>query len=156
NDAGQRLPDMGLLDVERIEVLRGPQGTLYGAGSMGGTVRVLFNKPTQEFATRFSGGTRTSKDGDLGYEASAMVNVPLGEQFSLPTVGYYQDRGGYIDNVKLGRDDVNEDEITGGRVLMRYQPMDTLTIDAAVHVQREDGFLSIWEQAQGPYRTAVP
>jgi outer membrane receptor protein involved in Fe transport len=156
NDAGQRMPDIGLLDVERIEVLRGPQGTLYGSGSMGGTVRALFNKPTSEFATRFSGGTRTSKDGDLGYEGSAMVNVPLGDEFALRTVAYYQDRGGYIDNVKLGLENVNEDKIAGGRLLMRYAPTENLTIDGAVHVQREDAFLSIWEQNAGAYRTEVP
>jgi iron complex outermembrane receptor protein len=50
NDAGQRSPELRLFDVERIEVLRGPQGTLYGSGSMGGTVRVLFNKPTYDYA----------------------------------------------------------------------------------------------------------
>ncbi len=157
NDAGQRMPDARLLDVERIEVLRGPQGTLYGAGSMGGTVRALFNKPTSAFETQLSAGTRTSEEGELGYEASAMVNVPLvSDTLALRAVGYHVDRGGYIDNLTLGRDDVDDDEISGGRLLVRYSPTDNLTIDGAVHVQREDALVSVWELGADDYQTRVP
>ena len=157
NDAGQRMPDARLFDVERIEVLRGPQGTLYGAGSMGGTVRALFNKPTSEFSTQLSAGTRTSEEGELGYEANAMVNVPLvSDTLALRAVGYHVDRGGYIDNVTLKQEDVDDDEISGGRVLMRYTPTDTLTIDAAVHIQREDALVSVWELGGKDYETRVP
>ena len=157
NDAGQRMPDVRLLDVERIEMLRGPQGTLYGAGSMGGTVRALFNKPTSEFATQLSAGTRTSEEGELGYEASAMVNVPLvSDTLAMRAVGYHVDRGGYIDNVTLGQDDVDDDETTGGRLLLRYSPTEKVTIDAAVHIQREDALVSVWELGGEDYETRVP
>ncbi|MGH8241433.1 MAG: TonB-dependent receptor plug domain-containing protein, partial [Steroidobacteraceae bacterium] len=92
NDAGQRMPEVRLIDVDRVEVLRGPQGTLYGSGSMGGTVRVIFNKPEQAYAARMNATIETVEDGDLGYRADAMVNVPLGEQLALRAVGYHLER----------------------------------------------------------------
>ncbi|MGH8237606.1 MAG: TonB-dependent receptor plug domain-containing protein, partial [Steroidobacteraceae bacterium] len=156
NDAGQRMPEARLFDVERIEVLRGPQGTLYGAGSMGGTVRALFKRPTSEFETQLSAGTRTSEEGELGYEASAVVNLPLADTLALRAVGYHVDRGGYIDNTTLKQDDVDDDELSGGRLLLRYSPTDRLTIDAAIHIQREDALVSVWELGAGDYETRVP
>ena len=157
NDAGQRMPELRLFDVERVEVLRGPQGTLYGASSMSGTVRALFNKPTSEFQARVTASTETTEEGDLGYEANAMVNVPLvDEQLAARVVGYHRDRGGYIDNVTLKREDINTDETSGGRVLLRYTPTEAVTIDAAAFVQRQEAFISAWELPSGPYKTAVP
>lgn len=157
NDAGQRSPELRLFDVERIEVLRGPQGTLYGSGSMGGTVRVLFNKPTYDYAAAIDSSFETTEDGDSGHQVNAMLNAPLvGDQLAARSVFYYRDRGGYIDNVTLRRDDVNSELSRGGRVLLRYQPTDKVTLDAAIHVQREDSFLSAWELPAGTYRTAVP
>jgi iron complex outermembrane receptor protein len=157
NDAGQRMPELRLFDVERIEVLRGPQGTLYGASSMSGTVRALFNQPTSEFQARVTAGTETSEEGDPSYEANAMVNVPLVvERLATRVVGYHRDRGGYIDNVTLGRENNDEEKVSGGRVLVRYMPSETLTIDAAAYVQREDAILSAWELPAGTYKTAVP
>ncbi len=146
-----------MFDVERVEVLRGPQGTLYGASSMSGTVRALFNKPTNEFGARVTASTESSEEGDIGYEANAMVNVPLvDEKLATRVVGYHRDRGGYIDNVTLKRDDINTNETTGGRVLLRYTPSDTLTVDLATFIQRQDAFISAWEGPSGPYKTAVP
>jgi outer membrane receptor protein involved in Fe transport len=157
NDAGQRSPELRLFDVERIEVLRGPQGTLYGSGSMGGTVRVLFNKPGYEYAASIDSSFESTEDGDTGYQVNAMLNAPLvGEQLAARSVFYYRDRGGYVDNVTLARQDVNSELSRGGRVLVRYQPSDKVTLDAAVHIQREDSFVSAWELPAGTYRTAVP
>jgi len=157
NDAGQRSPELRLFDIERIEVLRGPQGTLYGSGSMGGTVRVLFNKPTHEFGAALDSSFESTEDGDTGHRVNAMINTPLvDDTLAARSVFYYRDRGGYIDNVTLGRDDVNSELSRGGRVLLRYQPSDKVTLDAAIHIQREDAFLSAWELPAGTYRTAVP
>ncbi|MET0535644.1 MAG: TonB-dependent receptor [Steroidobacter sp.] len=157
NDAGQRSPEMRLFDVERIEVLRGPQGTLYGSGSMGGTVRVLFNKPSYELGATVDSSFESTEDGDTGYQVNAMLNAPLvDDKLAARSVFYYRDRGGYIDNVTLGRDDVNSELSRGGRVLLRYQPTDKMTLDAAVHLQREDSYVSAWELPAGTYRTAVP
>lgn len=157
NDAGQRSPELRLFDVERLEVLRGPQGTLYGSGSMGGTVRVLFNKPTYEFAAAVDSTFESTERGDTGYQINAMLNTPLaGDRLAARSVFYYRDRGGYIDNVTLARRDINTELSRGGRVLVRYQPNDKLTLDAAVHIQREDAFVSAWELPAGSYRTGVP
>jgi iron complex outermembrane receptor protein len=153
NDAGQRMPEIRLFDVERVEVLRGPQGTLYGSGSMGGTVRVLFNKPTDAYAAQVRAGIETVEDGDVGYQADTMVNVPLGDQLAARAVAYHRERGGYIDNVRLGIDDINEEEANGGRLLVRYTPSDTLTLDLAAHIQREDAAVSAWEHTVGDYQS---
>lgn len=157
NDAGQRTPELRLFDVERIEVLRGPQGTLYGSGSMGGTVRVLFNKPTYEPGAAVDSSFESIEGGDTGYQLNAMLNTPLvDDRLAARSVFYYRDRGGYIDNVALGRDDVNSELSRGGRMLLRYQPTDATTVDAAVHIQREDSFVSLWELPAGTHRSAVP
>lgn len=157
NDPGQRMPEIRLFDVGRVEVLRGPQGTLYGSGSMGGTVRVLFNKPTFDYAAAVDGTLDTTSEGDNSYQVNGMLNMPLvDDQLAARGVFYYRDRGGYIDNVTLGRKDINEETSRGGRVLLRYSPTDAITLDASVHIQREDEFLSVWELPAGTYRTAAP
>jgi iron complex outermembrane receptor protein len=157
NDAGLRMPEVRLFDVDRIEVLRGPQGTLFGAGSMAGTVRVIFNKPSQRYEAVADASYERVEDGDAGYHVNGMVNVPLvDDRLAMRTVLYYRDRGGYVDNLTLRRDDINEEDSRGGRVMFRYTPNDALTLDASVHVQRDDGYLSAWEIPVGEYNTAVP
>ena len=153
NDAGQRMPEIRLFDVERVEVLRGPQGTLYGSGSMGGTVRLLFNKPTNEYATQAHAAVETMAEGGTGYEADGMINMPFGEQLAARVVAYHHEHGGYIDNLRLGIDDINDEEASGGRVLLRYQPSESITLDLAAHVQREDAAVSVWEHTVGEYQS---
>ena len=73
-----RNPDPRLIDIERLEALRGPQGTLYGASSQSGTLRVITNKPDPaEFDAWVEGQVSTIEDGGTGYDVSAMVNIPL-------------------------------------------------------------------------------
>lgn len=94
-------PDLGLVDIERIEILRGPQGTLYGAGSMSGTVRTLTNAPALDTFGGYAlvGGSDTSGYGDLNSDIEAVVNIPVVEErFALRIVGYRFDRSGYINN----------------------------------------------------------
>ncbi|MGH8236383.1 MAG: TonB-dependent receptor, partial [Steroidobacteraceae bacterium] len=71
-------------------------------------------------------------------------------------VGYHLERGGYIDNVKLGIEDINDEEANGGRVQLRYQPNDAFTLDLAVHLQREDSQVGAWEHPLGDYRSLIP
>lgn len=94
------LPDVHIYDVERIEALSGPQGTLFGAGSLAGTLRVITNKPK---LGEFSGGmeleANKSGQGDFGGQAQGFINIPLGETLAIRAMGYYRKEGGYIDNV---------------------------------------------------------
>jgi len=94
-------PDPRLVDIERIEALSGPQGTLFGASSQSGTLRIITNKPnTQEYDAWVDVGASTVEEGDTGYDISAMVNVPLVEdKLALRFVGFKAEEAGYIDNV---------------------------------------------------------
>jgi outer membrane receptor protein involved in Fe transport len=94
-------PDPRLVDIERIEALSGPQGTLFGASSQSGTLRIITNKPdTKEFSSWVDAGASTIKDGGTGYDLSAMVNMPLVEdKLALRFVGFKAEDAGYIDNV---------------------------------------------------------
>ena len=88
-----------LTDVNRVELLRGPQGTLYGSGAVGGTIRYLFNKPDHEkFSASISARTSITDDSDeLSYSGDIVVNVPLSDKFALRVVGGFEDLGGFID-----------------------------------------------------------
>ncbi len=92
--------DIHIYDVERIEALGGPQGTLFGASSQSGTVRIITNKPDPSgFAGGFDLEGFGTSGGDPSYSVEGFVNVPLGERAALRAVAWYIDEGGWIDNV---------------------------------------------------------
>ena len=93
--------DVYAADLERIEVLKGPQGTLFGASSQAGVVRLITNKPSLAgFDASFTAGTSFTKDGEQSYKAEAMLNVPVTNNLAVRGVVYLDDQGGYIDNVQ--------------------------------------------------------
>jgi iron complex outermembrane receptor protein len=97
---GTSPPDIHVYDMERVEALAGPQGTLYGAGSLAGTIRFITNKPKLdkfEFGYDLE-GNKFGK-GDFGGQAESYINVPLGSTAAVRAMGYYRRDGGYIDNV---------------------------------------------------------
>ncbi|WP_253339857.1 TonB-dependent receptor [Sphingobium sp. OAS761] len=97
--AGTGLPDIHVYDVERVEALSGPQGTLYGAGSLAGTIRFITNKPTTdrfEFGYDVEGNKYGS--GDFGGQIESYINVPLTDTLAIRAMGYYRRDGGYVDN----------------------------------------------------------
>ncbi len=97
--------DVYAADLERIEVLSGPQGTLFGASSQAGVVRLITNKPDLSgFDASFSAGVEFTKSGETSYNAEAMVNVPVTNTLALRGVVYLDDQGGYIDNIQGTRD----------------------------------------------------
>ncbi len=92
--------DVYAADLERIEVLAGPQGTLFGASSQAGVVRLITNKPDLSgFDASGKAGVSFTKGGEASYNAEAMINVPVTDSFALRGVVYLDDQGGYIDNV---------------------------------------------------------
>jgi outer membrane receptor protein involved in Fe transport len=97
--------DVYAADMERIEVLSGPQGTLFGASSQAGVVRLITNKPSLAgFDASASAGVSFTKGGETSYKAEAMLNVPVTDTIALRGVVYLDDQGGYIDNVAGTRD----------------------------------------------------
>ncbi|ENZ81386.1 MULTISPECIES: TonB-dependent receptor [Caulobacter] len=131
-DASSTSADVNLFDAARVEVLRGPQGTLYGSGSMGGTLRVILNKPD---SSRYAGAVEAQgtiqKDGAPGYSVKGMVNVPLiQDKLAARLVLYKAEQGGYIDDITLNKKDINGQHSNGGRLMLGFTPTDKLTFTA--------------------------
>jgi outer membrane receptor protein involved in Fe transport len=115
-------PDIGLVDIERIEVLRGPQGTLYGSSALGGAMRIFPAEPDARGVDAFwEAGMESVTDGDIGYRLSGMFNTPaFGDQGAIRGVAYVREVGGYIDNLHDGNDDVNNRTTKGARISGLY------------------------------------
>ena len=111
-------PDLRLADIDRVEVLRGPQGTLYGSGSIGGIVRIVTAKPDLTAVSgEVSAEGMLTQHGNPSSGLEAMANMPLaGGQAGVRAVIYSDTRGGYIDNPVLHLRDVNYSRRSGGRI----------------------------------------
>lgn len=93
--------DVYIADINRVEVLAGPQGTLFGASSQAGTVRLITNRPDPSgFSGNVKAGTSYTKDGDPSNNVNATLNMPIGNSFALRGTVYVDKMGGYIDNVQ--------------------------------------------------------
>lgn len=129
-------PDTALFDLSRVEVLRGPQGTLYGASSMSGAIRLIPNSPNME---RFEASASVTAFGtDGGSESSSVhgiVNLPLSDQFAIRGVLYNLSNGGYVDNIYTGEEDYDDTEILGGRLLGLWDVNDALSAKATIIYQ---------------------
>ena len=125
-------PDLRLADIDRVEVLRGPQGTLYGSGSMGGIVRIVTARPdVLAAAAAVSVEAMTTQHGAPSSGVEAMGNLPLlGGHAAIRAVAYADERGGYIDNPVLRLRDVNYSRRWGGRVAALAELPDGWTLDA--------------------------
>ena len=124
--------DPRTFDMQRVEVLRGPQGTLFGGGSFSGTMRYITNRANvSEFETNVAASLSSTADAaGTNYSLDGMVNIPLvDDTFAIRLVGYTADDSGYLSNSLLGFDDVAGIENSGARIGMRWLPSDRLTID---------------------------
>ncbi|HEY5754725.1 MAG TPA: TonB-dependent receptor [Steroidobacter sp.] len=139
-NAGQST-DVRPLDIERIEVLRGPQGTLFGEGSMGGTIRIITRKPRLDaFGFGFDGEYSDTNGGDTSTNVSAFANLPLVEdKFALRVVGMAQDVGGWIDETVSGRKDVNNVDTKMGRLKGLWAPSESLQVGFMLLKQKVEG-----------------
>ena len=124
-------PDLRLYDIDNVEILEGPQGTLYGAGSLGGIIRVIPKAPDPRGMTvQTIAGLSLTQHGDPGGDIAGIVNLPVGEDgHALRLVGYMITDGGYIDNPLRGQNDINRVHIRGGRGTFRFEAGDGWTVD---------------------------
>ena len=130
-------PDLRLVDVERIEVIRGPQGALYGGGSLSGIYRIVTRKPDLARASaQVSASTSWTQDGAPSAAVEGYANLPLLDGAAgLRVSAYHENQGGYLDDINLRRDNVDRTRRYGGRVSMSFQPDDSWTVDLSATVQ---------------------
>ncbi|HEX9207250.1 MAG TPA: TonB-dependent receptor [Steroidobacteraceae bacterium] len=129
--------DVGLFDVQRVEVLRGPQGTLYGASTMGGLLKYVSVTPDlHDFGGTVRAGLSSTEHGGTNYDVASAVNAPITDGKSAVRLsGFYSKDGGYIDDLQLGKDNVNEADVYGGRADFLLQPSDKLSVRLTAFAQ---------------------
>ncbi len=144
-------------DVERVEFLRGPQGTLFGKNSIAGAINITTKRPTEEF----TGSVGVSLSDYDGYQTQMYLSGPLVEGALYGSVSAYKrKRDGYIENITTGDEDANED-VSGGRIKLLYTPTDNLEITLAADTQTGDAIvaspqaISGYGFAPGEYKTSV-
>jgi outer membrane receptor protein involved in Fe transport len=145
--------DVHVYDIARVEVLPGPQGTLYGASSEAGTLRIITKQPVNHFEAGYNLEGNYVENGEGGYVAEGFVNVPINEHAAVRLVGWDEHDSGYIDNV-LGsrtfptsgktftnagktRDAFNPADTIGGRAALRIDLNDSWTLTPTVVAQRQ-------------------
>ena len=139
-------PDLDLYDLNRFEVLRGPQGTLFGAGSTSGTMRYITNQPNPaSFEASVEASFSSVSEGDTGGSIKGMVNLPLGETAAARFVGFYNRMPGFIDArgpTGAVEKDVNTGDRTGGRLAVLFAPTDSFKITPRIVYQKlkTDGY----------------
>jgi len=157
-------PDIDLFDMNRVEVLRGPQGTLFGSGSLSGTVRYISNQPklgTSETVGDFS--VSSISNGSIGSSIKASVNAPLSDTSAMRVAAYYTRYGGFMDAVQPDlsvKKDVNDGDRTGARLMFRFEPDKKLSITPRIMYQEVK--MNGWNRADAfnilanPYTTTRP
>ncbi|MCL6684623.1 TonB-dependent receptor [Sphingomonas alba] len=123
-----------LFDVERVEISKGPQSTLYGRGALIGAVNIVQNKPRLGETSAMVRGEMGNLDYWLG---EGMINVPLGDSAALRVAGRYKKRDGYVDSLLPGVDDFNSIKTGAVRGSLRFEPSDTITLDLIGNYQKD-------------------
>jgi len=146
--------DFDTFDLARVEILRGPQGTLYGASSLGGVMKYVTNPAsTEAFEARGRLSLETVSEGDLGYEFTGLVNVPVSDRVAIRASGFYRFDDGYVDSIgnnpipalsdpsidiiegTLVEEDINEADTFGGRVSALFELSENATLDVTAMTQ---------------------
>lgn len=132
------LPNLDPFDLQRIEVLRGPQGTLYGASSLGGLLKYVTIVPdTSVLSGRVQVDGSKTAHGSSGYGARAAVNVPvIADVFALRASVFQRQDPGYVDDTLQGKSDVNAMDVKGARLSAVWYPNDTVTVRASTLAQQ--------------------
>ncbi len=123
-----------LVDIERVEVLRGPQGTLFGRNTIGGAINIITKKPGDEF-----GGSLKVAGGDEGYlEAQGSVNLPLGDRAAARLSGFVRERDGYVQALQHDDLELGSDDIWGLRGSLRAELTDSFSLDIALDYSKAE------------------
>lgn len=141
------IPDIDAFDVERVEVLRGPQGSLFGSASMGGAVNYIARKAdASAYDAAVEATLSKTKNADWGYAAKAMINAPIiTDKLAVRGVIDYRKDQGFIDNVGIGKEGSSDIEIAGGRLSVVWTPSDATELS----------WLSLYQKTEAddaPYR----
>ena len=133
-------PDFDLFDLNRVETLRGPQGTLFGSGSVGGTIRYITNQPKLDrIEGSAEGNINFLAGGDMGWSGKAAINIPLTSTAAVRVVGYQTHFGGFVDAVgPAAGDNVNDGNRFGTRVSILWQPTPEIKITPRLVFQRAE------------------
>lgn len=155
-------PDLDLFDLNRVETLRGPQGTLFGSGSVGGTIRYITNQPKLgKTEGSVEAGLNQIDGGSLGGELKGAVNIPLGEKAAARAVGYWTHYAGFVDAIgPAAGSNVNDGDRYGGRLAILLEPTEGVRITPRVIYQKvvSNGFnrSEVWNLYANPQTTTVP
>jgi iron complex outermembrane recepter protein len=138
---GLFVPDFDPGDLARIEVLRGPQGTLYGAKSLGGLINFVTLEPsTDSLNGRVQAGITDVHNGaEVGYNARGSINIPVTETLAVQASAFTHEDPGYINNPVLHVDGINEERVSGGRVAAKWQPSDSFSVLVSALYQETKG-----------------
>jgi iron complex outermembrane receptor protein len=132
--------DLDTFDLARVEVLRGPQGTVYGASSLGGVLKYVTNEPQfDSFEGRVRGSFESVDSGDMSWSGAAVANMPVSDSVAIRASGFYRNVGGFIDSIGTGgsdvADNINESTVSGGRASMLITPSETFSLQLTAFVQ---------------------
>jgi outer membrane receptor protein involved in Fe transport len=150
--------DFDTYDLARVEVLRGPQGTLYGASSLGGVIKYVSNEPsTDGFEGKAQASYEDVSGGDVGYNATGVLNLPAGENFAARVSAFYRHSGGYVDSIGNNpipaivldpgqpqvnivdgtrvEKNLNGSDVSGGRLSALLKPSENFSVDLSVRIQ---------------------
>jgi iron complex outermembrane recepter protein len=149
--------DFDTFDMARVEVLRGPQGTLYGASSLGGVIKYVANEPSTEgFEARAQASMEDVEGSDMGHAITGVVNIPVSDSFALRASGFLRSDGGYTESIGNNpipalqdpsvnivdgtqvKDELNGSDVTGGRLSALFRPSDAFSLDLTAYYQDID------------------
>lgn len=139
-DAGVLSGDIDTFDVARVEVLRGPQGTLYGANAFGGVIKYVTNEPKfDKVEARGQAGVQSTQGGNASYSGAGVLNLPLSDTFAVRASGFYRKFGGFVDSIGTAgseiKSNINDTTSFGGRISALFKPSDAFSVRLSANIQ---------------------